>query len=255
MRRTIVAGNWKMHGSLLDTRKIILGVILELTGKVPVGSDLEVVFIPPFVYIPEASQLLKDSQYALGAQNVHWEEKGAFTGEISPTMLSEFGVKYVVVGHSERRHIFGETSEMVAKRFAGAVQHGLIPILCVGETLEQRKAGKTYDVVFSQLRPVLEHISEDTEFVIAYEPVWAIGTGVPATKEDAEDVIMKIREFLGAEIGRKDITVLYGGSVKPANVESFASSDVIDGALVGGASLKPLDFAEIVKAFAKRREE
>jgi len=251
VRKIIVAGNWKMNGSTLLTKKIIIGTMARL-WDVNFSENFEVVFIPPFIYIPIASDLVKDSKYEIGAQNMYFEEKGAFTGEIAPDMLKDFDVKYVVIGHSERRHIFGESNETIAKKVKKAVEKELIPILCVGETLEEREEGRTWDVIREQLETALSQFDTLPGMVIAYEPVWAIGTGKAATKEDAEDVISKIRNWLKEKFGTDEVSILYGGSVKPANVENFASSKEIDGALVGGASLKPEDFAIIVKTFVGR---
>lgn len=253
MRKTIVAGNWKMNGSIMDTKKIIIGTIARL-WDVSFPDNLEVVFIPPYIYIPLASELVRDSKYSIGSQNMYFEDKGAFTGEISPVMLKEFNVKYVVIGHSERRHIFGETNDLISKKIGKAVDKGLVPILCVGETLAERELGKTWDVILEQLQTALSNFNEVPELVIAYEPVWAIGTGKAATREDAEEIIVSIREWLREKFGHSDISILYGGSVKPSNVEDFATSPEIDGALVGGASLKPEDFAIIVKTFVRRSD-
>ena len=251
MRKTIVAGNWKMNGSLLKTKQIIIGTIARL-WDIEIKENSDVVFIPPFIYIPTASSLLEDSNFSLGAQNMFYEDKGAFTGEISPLMLKEFKVKYVVIGHSERRHIFGESNELIEKKVKKAVEEGLTPILCVGETLEEREADKTWEIIEEQLASALKGFDTLPDIVIAYEPVWAIGTGKAATREDAEEVISKIRQWLKEHFGRDDVSILYGGSVKAANVEQFASSKEIDGALVGGASLKPDEFAIIVKTFLGR---
>ncbi len=251
MRKTIVAGNWKMNGSSLMAKQIIIGTMARL-WDITFTNNKEVVFIPPFLYIPLAASLVKESDYSIGAQNMYFEEKGAYTGEISPDMLRELEVKYVIIGHSERRHIFGETNEMIAKKVKKAVEKQLIPILCVGETLKERERGNTWTVIEKQLSTALGSLNTLPEIVIAYEPVWAIGTGKAATREDAEDVIKEIRKWLKHKFGSDDVPILYGGSVKPSNVETFASSSEIDGALVGGASLKPDDFAIIVKTFVGR---
>jgi len=189
MRKVIVAGNWKMNGSQLLTKQIIIGTIARLWDQ-KLDEKHEVVFIPPFIYIPLAHTLTEDSDWKIGAQNMYFQDKGAFTGEISPNMLKEFGVEYVVIGHSERRHIFGEDNELIAKKVKKATEEGLIPILCVGETLEERESGKTWDVIREQLVSALDQFEKLPEIVIAYEPVWAIGTGKAATKEDAEEVFI-----------------------------------------------------------------
>jgi triosephosphate isomerase (TIM) len=208
---------------------------------------------PPFLAIPAAAQALAGSSIALGAQNVHFEAKGAFTGEISPAMLQFFGVSFVILGHSERRHIFNESDDLISKRVAGAVGNRLTPILCVGETLEQRDAGHTLETVLSQLQSGLAGIKpEDSgRIVIAYEPVWAIGTGRTATPEQAQTVHGAIRELLADSFGHDSaaaIRILYGGSVTPDNIDSLIVKPDIDGALVGSASLNAESFSRIVRA-------
>ncbi|KUK09506.1 MAG: Triosephosphate isomerase [Caldanaerobacter subterraneus] len=220
---------------------------------IPLVKDAkaEVVVIPPFVDLTEVARVIKGTNILLGAQNMFWEEKGAYTGEISPVMLKEIGVTYVVIGHSERRQYFKETDEMVNKKVLSALSHDLKPIVCVGESLSQREEGKTYDVVLTQTREALKGVSEEdiTKVVIAYEPVWAIGTGKNATPQDANEVIKAIRNTI-AELYGKDkaemVRIQYGGSVKPDNISGFMAESDIDGALVGGASLVAEDFAKIV---------
>jgi triosephosphate isomerase len=219
------------------------------------ARDREVMIAPPFLAIPAAAQALAGSSIALGAQNVHFEAKGAFTGEISPAMLQFFGVSYVILGHSERRHIFHETDELISKRVAGAIANRLTPILCVGETFEEREAGHTLETVLSQLQSGLAGIKpEDVgRVVVAYEPVWAIGTGRNATPEQAQTVHGAIRELLADSFGHDSaaaIRVLYGGSATPDNIDSLSAKPDIDGALVGGASLNAESFARIVRAKA-----
>lgn len=215
------------------------------------GAEAEVVVIPPFVDLVDVKKAIDGSNIKLGAQNMHWEEKGAFTGEVSPIMLKEIGVEYVVIGHSERRQYFAETDETVNKKVKSALSHGLKPIVCVGESLSQREAGEAFNVVREQTKKALYGIkSEDAlNVVIAYEPIWAIGTGKTATSKDANDVIKVIRETI-ADIYSIDIAnevrIQYGGSVKPDNAKELMSESDIDGALVGGASLKAQDFAKIV---------
>ncbi len=215
-------------------------------------AQAEVVVCPPFVCLPAAKEVLVGSNIKLGAQNMHWEEQGAFTGEVAPGMLKELDVEYVIIGHSERRQYFSETDEMVNKKVLSAVAHGFIPIICVGETLEQREQGITEQVVDRQTRAALKGLSPDVadRVVIAYEPIWAIGTGKTASSNDANEVIGYIRKVVGEVLGSQaaqQMRILYGGSVKPENASELMSMPEIDGALVGGASLKAQDFAKIVK--------
>jgi len=219
------------------------------------GQDaVDVVVCPPFVDLPAVSDSIKsgDMLIGLGAQNMYWEESGAFTGEISPGMLLDLGVTHVVVGHSERRQLFGETDQGVNRKVKSALEHGLVPIMCVGETLKQREAGETEEIVTGQVkRGLFEMVQGDvSKVVVAYEPIWAIGTGKAATAGDAQEVIGVIRSVLGEQFGSQaaDSTrIQYGGSVKPENVEEIMGMPDIDGALVGGASLKADVFARIVK--------
>ncbi|MBM7582681.1 triosephosphate isomerase [Caldicoprobacter guelmensis] len=247
MRKPIIAGNWKMHKTPSET----VSLINELKPLVK-DAQVEVVVCPPFVCLPAAKDALVGSNIKLGAQNMHWEEQGAFTGEVAPGMLKEVGVEYVIIGHSERRQYFGETDEMVNKKVLSAVVHNFIPIICVGETLEQREQGITEEVVDRQTRAALKGLSPDVadRVVIAYEPIWAIGTGRTASSNDANEVIGYIRkvveEVLGSQAAQQ-MRILYGGSVKPENAAELMSMPEIDGALVGGASLKAQDFAKIVK--------
>ncbi len=215
-------------------------------------AQVEVVVCPPFVCLPAAKEALAGSNIKLGAQNMHWEEQGAFTGEVAPGMLKELGVEYVIIGHSERRQYFGETDEMVNKKVLSAVAHNLIPIICVGETLEQREQGSTEQVVDRQTRAALKGLSPEVadRVVIAYEPIWAIGTGKTASSDDANEVIGYIRKVVGEVLGSQaaqQMRILYGGSVKPENAAELMQMPEIDGGLVGGASLKAQDFAKIVK--------
>ncbi|MDN5277234.1 MAG: triosephosphate isomerase [Clostridiales bacterium] len=215
-------------------------------------AQVEVVVCPPFVCLPAAKEALAGSNIKLGAQNMHWEEQGAFTGEVAPGMLKELGVEYVIIGHSERRQYFGETDEMVNKKVLSAVAHNLIPIICVGETLEQREQGITGEVVDRQTRAALKGLRPDVadRVVIAYEPIWAIGTGRTASSDDANEVIGYIRKVVGEVLGSQaaqQMRILYGGSVKPENAAELMQMPEIDGGLVGGASLKAQDFAKIVK--------
>lgn len=246
MRRPIIAGNWKMH----MTPSEAVNLVNELKPLV-VDTDVEVVVIPPFVDLVDVKKALDGSNIKLGAQNMHWEEKGAFTGEVSPLMLKEIGVEYVVIGHSERRQYFAETDETVNRKVKSALNHGLKPIVCVGETLSQREDGKAFDVVREQTKKALDGVLKNDviNVVIAYEPIWAIGTGKTATSKDANDVIKVIRETIASIYDTStanDVRIQYGGSVKPDNAKELMSESDIDGALVGGASLKAQDFTKIV---------
>ena len=249
MRTPMVAGNWKMNKGLYETRDLIREMLPELHDV----EEVEVVICPPFVGLGVARRELDGSTIKLGAQNMHWSNSGAFTGEISPLMLKEL-CEYVILGHSERRAMFGETDETVNKKVLAALAHGLKPIVCVGETLEENQGGITGEVVGRQVRADLEGLTQEQaeQVVIAYEPVWAIGTGLAATPEGAnavhKDVIRPIlRELFGEEIG-DGMRILYGGSVNPGNAaELFGQSD-IDGGLIGGASLKAESFIALVKA-------
>jgi triosephosphate isomerase (TIM) len=248
MRRPIVAGNWKMHGSRAETARLIE----ELLAQCPPAPAAACIVCPPFVYLHEAARLLRDSQVGLGAQDVCAEAHGAFTGEVSAAMLKDVGCENVIVGHSERRLLYRESDQLVARKFAAAQGRGLVPILCVGEQLAEREGGRTREVVARQLDAVLELCGAGAleHAVIAYEPVWAIGTGRNATAEQAQEV----HSFLRARIGSRDARIsqatriLYGGSVKAGNAaELFAMPDV-DGGLIGGASLKADEFLAILAA-------
>jgi triosephosphate isomerase len=251
MRTPFVAGNWKMNKTVAQAHQLIT----ELLPGVQSIDGVERVFCPPFMSIPAAKELLNGSGIGLGAQNMHWEASGAYTGEVSPQMVKEF-CKYVIIGHSERRTYFAETDATVNKKVLAALANDLIPIVCVGETLEENKAGKTAEVVTRQVRQGLAGISPAIagQIVVAYEPVWAIGTGLAATAQGANEVIKNyirqpLYELFNLAIAQS-IRILYGGSVTGANAAEFFKEEDIDGALVGGASLKP-DFIEIVKAAAK----
>jgi triosephosphate isomerase len=254
MRRPIVAGNWKMHGSRGETARLIE----DLLGGCPETLDAACVICPPFVYLYEAWRLLRDSALSLGAQDVCADTHGAFTGEISAAMLKDVGCEYVIVGHSERRLLYRENDQLVARKFATAHAKALVPILCVGEQLADRDAGRMREVVARQLDAVLELCGAGAfgEAVIAYEPVWAIGTGRNATPDQAQEV----HAFIRARIGERDAKIaaatriLYGGSVKAGNAaELFAMPDV-DGGLIGGASLKADEFLAILDA-ARAKDE
>jgi triosephosphate isomerase (TIM) len=247
MRRKLVAGNWKMHGSRVSNAPLVEAI---LASAQPERTDC--VICPPFVYLSEIARLLRGSATKLGAQDVCAESQGAYTGEVSAAMLKDVGCDYVIVGHSERRNLYGEDDELVARKFAAALAHGLKPILCVGELLAEREAERTHEVVGRQLEAVvaLTGIEPFAEAVIAYEPVWAIGTGRTASPEQAQQVHGFIRQRLAqrdAKIAAR-LQILYGGSVKTGNArELFAQSDV-DGGLIGGASLKAEEFLSIMAA-------
>lgn len=253
MRKIIIAGNWKMNKTISEAIELINGLKRELSEI----KNIDIVVIPPYTVLSEISDMLVNSNIELGAQDVHWEERGAFTGEVSPIMLKGIGVKYVVIGHSERRTYFGETNENVNKKLKASIKTGLTPIMCVGERLEEREAGKTSDVVKEHVERGLEGVSKGDvlKIVIAYEPVWAIGTGKTATPEQAEEVHRYIREFLANmydESVAENLRIQYGGSVNPENIKGLINQADIDGALVGGASLKIEQFVPIVKESAKR---
>lgn len=250
-RRPMVAGNWKMHKTVSESVALVQQLELATRGV----QAVDMLVCPPYTAISAVADEVAGSNIQVGAQNMHWQESGAFTGEISPLMLQDL-CEYVIIGHSERRSLFGETDEMVNKRINAAVDHGLKPILCVGETLEENEAGSTAEVVSRQVRQGLAGFSagQASDLILAYEPVWAIGTGRAASAEGANDVIaVIIRPALDHVFGdgfAESTRVLYGGSIKPNNAaELFAQSD-IDGGLVGGASLNAEDFAAIIKAAA-----
>lgn len=248
MRTPLVAGNWKMNGSLADNGPLLEGVV---AGHESLGG-VEVAVCPPFVYLPQAREVLFGSPVVLGAQNVNAEAPGAHTGEIAAEMLVDLGCRYVIVGHSERRQHYGERPALVARKFERAQSVGLVPILCVGETLEERQDGITEAVVGSQLDAVLDRVGVDGfgSAVVAYEPVWAIGTGKTASPEQANDVHRFIRERIAErnDVVGNDLRILYGGSVKPDNAGDLFAWPDIDGGLIGGASLKAEDFLGICRA-------
>lgn len=249
MRKPFVAGNWKMNKTIAETREL-LSAMAEKLNEI---KNVEKVVCPPFVSLQTAHELLKNTEIGVGAQNMFWEEKGAFTGEVAPAMIKEL-CDYVILGHSERRAYFGETDALVNKKLLAAQKFDLTPIVCVGETLEQYESNQTSQVVSAQTKLGLADVSADfaPRIVVAYEPVWAIGTGKASTGEAAnaviKDVIRKSIAELYGESTAQAIRVLYGGSVTGANAKEFFSQPDIDGALVGGASLKVDDFIEIVKS-------
>ena len=245
MRKPIIAGNWKMHKTIAESLEFVNDVKDKLNN-----DKVEAVICAPFTLLKDLKEATKGTNIKIGAQNMHFEEMGAFTGEISPLMLKELEMDYVVIGHSERRQYFNETNETVNKKVLKALEVEINPILCVGETLEEREAGNTKNVCKVQVEKALENVSKEdlAKVVIAYEPVWAIGTGKTATSEDANDVISYIREVVANLYGElaNEIRIQYGGSVKPSNVTEIMSQSDIDGALVGGASLQANDYVELV---------
>jgi triosephosphate isomerase len=253
IRKPFVAGNWKMHMTVADARHLVSEMVPGLQSK----SGVDKVVCPPHTALVAVSSLLEGTDIGLGAQNMYWETAGAYTGEISPNMVAEF-CDYVILGHSERRANFAESDKDVNRKVQAALAHGLIPIVCIGETLEEYEADRTYEVVFRQTKMGLEAIQFNEEdddgsnLVVAYEPIWAIGTGRAATPTDANKVIAEvIRPALGELFGEsmaQKIRVLYGGSVNGENAQDFFSQSEIDGALVGGASLKGTDFIQITGA-------
>ncbi|MSQ59369.1 MAG: triose-phosphate isomerase [Betaproteobacteria bacterium] len=248
MRKPLVAGNWKMHGSLAANAKLLGALVEGWTG----AKSVDCAVCVPFPYLHQARALLGSSDIQWGAQNMNAQAQGAFTGEISGPMLRDFGCRFVIVGHSERRQLFGESSEWVAEKFSAALSHGLVPVLCVGESLAQRESGQTEAVVGSQLDAVLNAVGaqELSKGVLAYEPVWAIGTGKTATPEQAQSVHRFLRERVALADGEAAgaLRMLYGGSVKASNARSLFRQPDIDGALVGGASLQAEEFLSICLA-------
>jgi triosephosphate isomerase len=251
-RKPIIAGNWKMHHDHL----VAIQVVQKLSYRLE-PADYEacdVVICPPFTDLRTLQTLIDSDRLPmqLGAQNCHWEDDGAFTGEVSPTMLAKLNVRYVIVGHSERRQLFGETDEIVNRKLRAVLKNGMTPIVCVGETLDEREAGETDARVTSQTRAAFDGVKPDAAVgcVVAYEPIWAIGTGRNATPDDANDTIRVVRTALRelyGEAAAQAIRIQYGGSVKPGNASDLMAQSEIDGALVGGASLDPDDFARIVQ--------
>jgi triosephosphate isomerase len=247
-RTPLIAGNWKMNTTSRSCRDLILGV----QWRAEQVEGVEKVVCPPFPYLSMAAELLRGTSLKVGAQNMHWEEKGAFTGEVSIPMLAEL-VEYVIIGHSERRAYFGETDETVNKKLRAALAAGLKPILCVGEVLEQREAGETEAVLVRQVSRGLEGLTLPRSFAIAYEPVWAIGTGRAATGDMANEAIALIRRQVAAHSDGRlaaSVRILYGGSVTADNITEFADQPDIDGALVGGASLDAIGFSSIIEKTA-----
>jgi triosephosphate isomerase len=247
VRKGLIVANWKMN-TLRGEAKALAGEIVRLLEDL---KNVDVVLAPPYTSLDVIYEIVRKTGIELGAQNTFWEAKGAFTGEISPYMLADIGCKWVIIGHSERRRVFRETDDLVLKKVRASLEAGLFPIVCVGETLEEKEKGSTINVIEEQIRGGLAalDINDTTRIVIAYEPVWAIGTGKNALPEDVEHVHGVIREIIGGIWGEtaNRVRILYGGSVDPANIEELVSSPNVDGALVGGASLKAGSFTKIVK--------
>lgn len=250
MRQQIIAGNWKMHTNLAEATILVEGLKQALSES---NAEREVVVCPPFTGLSTVCDLAEDTAIRVGAQNMHYEEKGAFTGEVSPVMVADLGCHYVILGHSERRQYFGETDELINKKIKAAFQNDIVPILCVGESLAQREADETQAFIDSQLEAGLVDLTAEQvgQMVIAYEPIWAIGTGKTATAEQAGEVCTAIRRKVSVLFGQEAadaVRIQYGGSVKGSNAKEILSQTDIDGALVGGASLKVEDFMAIINA-------
>ena len=245
MRRKVVAGNWKMN----MTPSEAVALVKKLKPNME-NSDVDVIFCVPSIDIVPVVEACKGTKISVGAENMYYEEKGAYTGEVSPQMLVDAGVSYVIIGHSERRQYFKEDNEMVNRKIRKAIEHDIIPIICCGETLEEREAGITLTLIKKQIVSALRYVSPENaqRCIIAYEPIWAIGTGKTATAEQANDVISYIREVVASVYGdlANEVRIQYGGSVKPANVAEIMGQSDIDGALVGGASLKADDYVALV---------
>jgi len=253
MRKPFVAGNWKMNTD--SHSSVALAEAIAAGSSSLAGSSVDVAVIPPFVYLQAVAKAVSSSHIGLGSQDIYFEQNGAFTGEISALMLKDIGCTYVLCGHSERRHVIGETDELVNKKIAAAIAGGLLPIFCVGELIEQRKAEKTTEVITQQIEAGLAGLSTEkvSAVTIAYEPVWAIGTGLTATSEQAQETHCLIRQLLAKMYSKQlaqEIRIQYGGSVKPGNAAELMQEEDVDGLLVGGASLKADDFLAIIQAAA-----
>ncbi|TVZ85194.1 triosephosphate isomerase [Aeribacillus composti] len=249
MRKPIIAGNWKMHKTLEEAKSFVK----EVKSLVPPKDKVDSVICAPALFLGQLVELAEGSELKIGAQNMHFEESGAYTGEISPVALADIGVDYVIIGHSERREMFAETDETVNKKVLAAFKHKLTPIVCVGESLAEREAGKTNEIVGDQVKKALAGVDASAvkNIVIAYEPIWAIGTGKSSSPEDANEVCAHIRGVI-ADIYSDDVAnevrIQYGGSVKPENIKDFLNQPEVDGALVGGASLEPRSFLQLLEA-------
>ena len=249
-RLPMIAGNWKMNLTLAEAAQLVKAIAGGIKGL----DGVEVLVAPPFTTLLRVKEAIGKAPILLSGQNMHWEAQGAFTGEVSASMLADAGCTHVILGHSERRTLFGETDEIIDRKAASAVKKGLIPIVCIGETLEEREKGLTFQIIERQLNLSLKSFREGKHLspaaILAYEPVWAIGTGRTATPDQAQEVHQFIRQWLKAQFGEptaQAVRILYGGSVKPDNVRDLMSKPDIDGALVGGASLKPESFLPIVR--------
>lgn len=249
MRKPIIAGNWKMNKTLSEAKSFAE----EVKNLVPAQEKMESVICAPALFLQSLVETVKGSDVKIGAQNMHFEESGAFTGEISPNALADLGVQYVIIGHSERREMFNETDESVNKKTLAAFKYNLTPIVCCGETLEQRENGETMNLVGSQIKAALTGLTDDQvkQTVIAYEPIWAIGTGKSSTAQDANEVCAHIREVVAQQFSLEianAVRIQYGGSVKPGNIKEYMAQPDIDGALVGGASLEAQSFLQLLEA-------
>ncbi len=249
MRIPVIAGNWKMNKDIVES----VSLVKELKDFVRGIKGVDIVVCPPFISLWVVKEIINETNIHLGAQNMYWETKGAFTGETSPLMLKDVGCEYVILGHSERRQYFKETSEEVARKTEAALSVNLIPIVCVGENLKERESGKTENIIEQEIKVLFSKIDSTLagRIIVAYEPIWAIGTGSSASSQDANLIIKFIRELFSSKYGSKiaeRIRILYGGSVDPKNIKEFMNESDIDGALVGGASLHTLTFSQIVRA-------
>lgn len=257
MRKPVIAGNWKMYKTIQEAIDLSKGLKAELAGVE--RRFMDIIICPPFTALSMTSEVISGSNIMLGAQDIYWQEEGAFTGEVSPAMLLDSGCSHVIIGHSERRQFFAETNQTVNKKIFAALKEGLVPIVCIGETLKEREAGDTFKVLETQLKEGLAGLSQEQArgMIVAYEPVWAIGTGKTATSQIAQEAHKHIRKVLTelfAEQTSGDMRIQYGGSVKPENISELMSQPDIDGALVGGASLKVDTFTAIVKNATKVRK-
>lgn len=253
MRQKIVAGNWKMNNTLDEGLKLTSEVVNMVQDEIN-DDNVQVILGSPFIHLTSVQKLTNNTKVALSAQNCHQEPKGAYTGEVSAAMLQSVPVQYVIIGHSERRQYFGETSETLAKKTDALLSHNLKPIFCCGESLDIREQGNHVDYVCNQIKEGVFHLSAEdfSKLVIAYEPIWAIGTGVTASNDQAQEMHLAIRNFIAEKYGKEvaDATsILYGGSVKPGNAKELFACPDVDGGLVGGASLKSRDFVDIAKSF------
>ncbi|MFD1607867.1 triose-phosphate isomerase [Oceanobacillus luteolus] len=252
MRKRVIAGNWKMNKTANEVKKFVESI----REKVPASEKVEAIVCAPFPYLAKLVEDTANTNIKVAAQNMHFEDSGAFTGEVSPVMLKDIGVTHVIIGHSERREFFAETDNTVNQKTKAAHHHGLVPIVCVGESLEQREADETVQHVRNQVTEALKGLSEEevSQTIIAYEPIWAIGTGKTASSEDANEVCREIRQVvkeLTSEDAAEKVIIQYGGSVKPATIDELLSQSDVDGALVGGASLEADSFLSLVEAGTK----